>query len=148
MSYRVREATLDDADVLVRHRVAMFTDMGLTLDAPALRRRVSRVAGGADVGGRLSRMASRRKTAPSPARRRMSWCLGPHPGPSYMGDKIAIVYNVYTEPGHPAARLARLIRRHPHMGGRPRSFIGRANAKPRRTPALRVNGISGHPSPR
>jgi hypothetical protein len=36
MSYCVREATLDDADVLVRHRIGMFTDMGLTLDVPAL----------------------------------------------------------------------------------------------------------------
>ena len=36
MSYRVREATLDDADALVHHRVGMFTDMGVTFDAAAL----------------------------------------------------------------------------------------------------------------
>lgn len=34
--YRVRPATLDDADVLVRHRVGMFTDMGVALDVAAL----------------------------------------------------------------------------------------------------------------
>jgi hypothetical protein len=32
-AYRVREATLDDLDALVHHRVAMFTDMGVELDA-------------------------------------------------------------------------------------------------------------------
>ena len=42
--YRVRPATLADADTLVRHRIAMFTDMGLPLDAPELDRGVSRVA--------------------------------------------------------------------------------------------------------
>jgi hypothetical protein len=34
--YRVREATLADADALVRHRIAMFTDMGLAVDVAAL----------------------------------------------------------------------------------------------------------------
>ena len=33
--YRVRPATLDDADALVRHRTGMFTEMGFALDAPA-----------------------------------------------------------------------------------------------------------------
>src|SRR4030095_9388517 len=32
MSYRVRPATLDDRDLLVRHRLAMFADMGVPLD--------------------------------------------------------------------------------------------------------------------
>ena len=36
MPYRVRVATLDDVEMLVRHRVGMFTDMGVPLDAPAL----------------------------------------------------------------------------------------------------------------
>ena len=35
-AYRVRAATLDDAAVLVRHRIGMFTDMGVPLDARAL----------------------------------------------------------------------------------------------------------------
>ena len=37
--YRVRPATLDDADVLVRHRIGMFTDMGV---ADGRRRRSTR----------------------------------------------------------------------------------------------------------
>ena len=37
--YRIRPATLDDLDLdaLVHHRVAMFTDMGVAMEAPALR---------------------------------------------------------------------------------------------------------------
>jgi GNAT superfamily N-acetyltransferase len=108
MSYRMREATLADAEVLVRHRIGMFTDMGLTLDAAALdaafrvwlaeqmREGIYRawlaeaedgtVAGGGGIS-----------ILPWP------------PGPSYMGDKIAVVYNVYTEPAHRRRGLARLI---------------------------------------
>ena len=38
MAYRIRAATLDDLDALVHHRIAMFTDMGIEVDAPALSR--------------------------------------------------------------------------------------------------------------
>src|SRR5258706_9105954 len=108
MTYRVREATLVDADVLVRHRIGMFTDMGLTLDAAALdaafrvwlaekmREGIYRawlaeaedgtVAGGGGIS-----------ILPRP------------PGPRYMGDKIAVVYNVYTEPAHRRPGLPRVI---------------------------------------
>src|SRR5215472_13048817 len=34
--YRVREATIDDMDVLVRHRIAMFEEMGRAFDAPLI----------------------------------------------------------------------------------------------------------------
>src|SRR6516165_957289 len=36
MRYRIRPATLDDIEVLVHHRFAMFSDMGVPLDAAAL----------------------------------------------------------------------------------------------------------------
>ena len=36
--YRVRPATLADADVLIRHRIGMFTDMDVPLDAEVLER--------------------------------------------------------------------------------------------------------------
>ena len=35
-TYRIRPATLDDIDVLVRHRIGMFTNMGVPLDTTAL----------------------------------------------------------------------------------------------------------------
>jgi GNAT superfamily N-acetyltransferase len=36
MTYRIRPATLDDVEVLVHHRFAMFRDMGVPLDAAPL----------------------------------------------------------------------------------------------------------------
>src|SRR4029453_3143716 len=108
MCYRVREATLRDIDALVRHRIGMFTDMGLPLDAPALEGsfrawlrdkrpagvyrawRLGAAAGAIAAGGGVSIL-------PWP------------PGPSYMGDTIAIVYNLYTEPAHRRRGLARQL---------------------------------------
>ena len=106
--YRVRPATLADADVLARHRVAMFTDMGLTFDArelsDAFRVWLEEVMpagtyrawladsadGGVAGGGGIT-------IIPWP------------PGPRYAGDRLAFVYNVYTEPAHRRRGLARLI---------------------------------------
>ena len=34
--YRIRAATLADADALVRHRIGMFSDMGVEMDAAAV----------------------------------------------------------------------------------------------------------------
>jgi GNAT superfamily N-acetyltransferase len=107
MSYLIREATLDDVDALVRHRIGMFTDMGLTLDVPALdtafrtwlaekmpagiyRAWLVEAEGDAIAGGGISIL-------PWP------------PGPNYMGDTIAIVYNLYTEPAHRRRGLARRL---------------------------------------
>jgi len=106
--YRVRPATLDDAETLVRHRMAMFTDMGVALDGPALDRSfrawlavmmpagtyrawlVETAAGEVAAGGGIS-------VLPWP------------PGPRYMGDTLAFVYNVYTEPAHRRRGVARLL---------------------------------------
>ena len=106
--YRVRPATLEDAAVLVRQRIAMFTDMGVPLDVevldPAFRAWLAEMmpAGtyrawlaatdGGDVagGGGITIL-------PWP------------PGPRYVGDRLAFVYNVYTEPAHRRRGIARLI---------------------------------------
>ena len=106
--YRVRPATLADAAVLVRHRIAMFTDMQVPLDAEALdpafhawlaetmppgtyRAWLAETAGGeVAAGGGIT-------IIPWP------------PGPRYAGDRLAFVYNVYTEPPHRRRGLARLI---------------------------------------
>jgi GNAT superfamily N-acetyltransferase len=106
--YRIRTATLDDADVLVRHRIGMFTDMGVPLDAEALDRAfrewlatmmpagtyrawLVEGPGGASVAGGGTTV--------------LPW----PPGPRDMGDRVAFVYNVYTEPAHRRRGLARLI---------------------------------------
>jgi GNAT superfamily N-acetyltransferase len=108
MAYRLREATLADADTLVRHRIAMFTDMGITFDAEALDREfrtwlaammragtyrawiVEADAGDVVAGGGIT-------VLPWP------------PGPIDMGDRLAFVYNVYTEPAHRRRGLARRL---------------------------------------
>jgi GNAT superfamily N-acetyltransferase len=108
MSYRVRPATLDDLDVLVRHRIAMFTDMNVAMDesvlAPAFAQwlrthmpagtyrawLIEAVGGEVAAGGGIT-------VLPWP------------PGPRYMGNRLAFVYNVYTERAYRRRGLARLI---------------------------------------
>ena len=108
MSYRLREATLADADVLVHHRLAMFEDMGEPFDRAALdasfrdwlqtrmtadtyRAWLVEAADGTVVaGGGISIL-------PWP------------PSPRNLGHAIAFVYNVYTEPAHRHRGLARMI---------------------------------------
>ena len=106
--YRVRRATLADADVLVQQRIAMFTDMQVPLDAAALdpafrawlaqtmtagtyRAWLAETAGGEVAGGGGITI--------------IPWPPGPH----YAGDRLAFVYNVYTERPHRRRGLARLI---------------------------------------
>ena len=108
MPYRVREATDRDADVLVRHRIGMFTDMGLALDAPALDAAfrvwlVEHMAAGTYRAWLVE--AEDRSVAAGGGISILPW----PPGPSYMGNAIAMVYNVYTEPAHRRRGLARLI---------------------------------------
>ncbi len=107
--YRVRPATLDDLDVMVHHRLAMFADMGTpaadvaAADAPfrawlpdAMRRNLYRAwlvetdMGEVVAGGGVTEL-------PWP------------PGPQYPGGRLAFVYNVYTEPAHRGRGLARLV---------------------------------------
>jgi len=108
MTYRVREATLDDADVLVRHRIAMFTDMGRKFDAAALDA-AFRVWLAEQVPAGVYRAwlveADDGSVAGGGGISILPW----PPGPSDAGDRIAIVYNVYTEPAHRRRGLARLI---------------------------------------
>jgi GNAT superfamily N-acetyltransferase len=107
-AYRVRTATLDDAAVLVRHRTGMFTDMGVALDEAALGAAfhawlVQTMEAGAyrawlveDEDGRAVGGAGI-TIIPWP------------PGPRYAGDRLAFVYNVYTEPAHRRRGVARLV---------------------------------------
>jgi len=105
--YRLRVATLDDVDVLVHHRIAMFQDMGVPLDAAAVDAAFRRwlldmmpkgvyrawvVDAGARVisGGGITIL-------PWP------------PGPHYFSGRLAFVYNVYTEPDHRRRGLGRMV---------------------------------------
>jgi hypothetical protein len=97
--YRVRPATLADAAVLVRHRIAMFTDMQVAVD-----------------GGALETAFRAWLAETMPAGTYRAWLVDTPdgaiaggggitiipwpPGPQYAGDRLAFVYNVYTEPAH------------------------------------------------
>jgi GNAT superfamily N-acetyltransferase len=101
-------------DTLVHHRVAMFVDMDVAFDeamlahafAEWLRREMP--AGnyrawlvewtGGDNAARATLVAGAGATI-------IPW----PPGPRYPGDRLAFVYNVYTEPAHRRRGLARLV---------------------------------------
>lgn len=108
MTYRVRAATLEDRAVLVHHRVAMFTDMGVPFDTDRIgaafadwldeqlpsgtyRAWVVETAEGEVVAGGGATI--------------IPW----PPGPRYPGRQLAFVYNVYTEPAHRRRGVARLL---------------------------------------
>jgi GNAT superfamily N-acetyltransferase len=112
MADRVRSATLDDIRVLVQHRIAMFHDMGVALDAPAIEAAFAEwlrqtmpagtyrawVVEHLGESGQLTLVAGGGATI-------LPW----PPGPRYLGSTLAFVYNVYTEPAHRGRGLARLV---------------------------------------
>jgi GNAT superfamily N-acetyltransferase len=117
-AYRVRPATLDDADVLVRHRCSMFTDMGVPLDAVALesafRVWLARTMPNGTYRAWLAETTAEQDGRLPGANARVVagggiTILPWPPGPRYMGDRLAFVYNVYTEPEHRRRGLGRLI---------------------------------------
>jgi GNAT superfamily N-acetyltransferase len=144
--YRVRPATLDDEDVLVRHRIGMFTDMGVPMDVPALDTafrawlremmpagtyRAWLVETGADIvgGGGIT-------VLPWP------------PGPQYPGDRLAFVYNVYTDPAHRRRGLARLVMDVIHDWCRDAGITSMAlNASRDGQPLYKALGYTESPSP-
>ena len=140
-------ATLADADVLVRHRVAMFTDMGVPMDVAALeaafrawlhdvvpagtyRAWLAETSSGAVVGGGGISI--------------LPW----PPGPQYPGDRLAFVYNVYTEPAHRQRGLARLVMDAIHAWCRDAGITSMAlNASRDGQPLYTSMGYAESPSP-
>jgi len=106
--YRVRPATLADVDVLVRHRVGMFTDMGVPMDVAALdaafRAWLADMMPAGTYRGWLAE-TSAREVVSGGGITVLPW----PPGPTYPGTRLAFVYNVYTDPPHRRRGLARLI---------------------------------------
>jgi len=107
-NYRVRPATLDDMAALVRHRLAMFTDMDVPLDAAALDRSFRVWLTEMMPAGTYRAWLVETDTGEVAAGGGVSVLPWP-PGPSYMGDKIGVIYNVYTEPAHRRRGLARRL---------------------------------------
>jgi len=106
--YRIRPATLDDVEVLVHHRVAMFKDMGTTMDAnlvaPAFRDWVMRMLPTGTFRGWVVETPSGEIVAGGGITL-LPW----PPGPLSTGDQLAFVYNIYTEPAHRRRGVARRV---------------------------------------
>lgn len=106
--YRLRPATIADADSIVHHRIAMFVAMGVRFDALALdqtfRPWLLTMMGKGEYRGWLIELSSGEVVAGG-GFTIIAW----PPGPRYSGDRLAFVYNMYTEPGHRGRGLARQI---------------------------------------
>jgi len=145
--YRVRPATIADADVLARHRIAMFEDMGVPVDRDGLsagfrtwlqaqlpagvyRAWLVETADGRSVaGGGLT-------VLPWP------------PGPRSIHDRIAFVYNVYTEPEFRRRGLGRLVMETIHSWCRDEGIaLVALNASKDGLPMYEAMGYAASPSP-
>jgi len=106
--YRIRPATLDDVEALVHHRIAMFRDMGTTMDAelvaPAFRDWVARMLVAGTFRGWLVETPEG-EIVGGGGITVLPW----PPGPMSTGDRLAFVYNIYTEPPHRRRGLARRV---------------------------------------
>jgi len=106
--YALRPATLADADTLVRHRLAMFADMGSVFEPAALdaafRAWLAHVMPSGAYRAWLIHTASG-EVAAGGGLTVIPW----PPGPRYPGERLAFVYNVYTEPAHRRRGLGRLV---------------------------------------
>ena len=108
MAYRIRPATLGDADVLVHHRVAMFSDMGVPLDAAVVAADYRRWLAALMPAGTYRAWVVESDAGDIVAGGGITILLWP-PGPSYPGGRLAFVYNLYAEPAHRRRGLGRLV---------------------------------------
>jgi len=147
MPYSVREATLDDADALVRHRIAMFTDMGVALDREALDGAFRNWLSAMMPAGTYRAWLAEDASGAIVAGGGMTILPWP-PGPTYMGRQLAYVYNVYTEPAHRRRGLARLIMEAIHAWCRKSDIASVAlNASRDGVPLYEALGYQVSPSP-
>jgi GNAT superfamily N-acetyltransferase len=105
--YLVRPATLADTDVLVRHRVGMFTDMGESVGkdmAEAFREWLAEMMSAGTYRAWLLETGQGEVVAGGG----LSILPWP-PGPRSCEGRLAFVYNVYTEPNHRRQGHAQLI---------------------------------------
>jgi GNAT superfamily N-acetyltransferase len=145
--YRVRVATLADADILVRHRIAMFTDMNVPLDARQLERAFRVWIGKTVPAGTYHAWLAEDSTGGVVGGGGITIIPWP-PGPQYSGDRLAFVYNVYTDPSHRRRGLARLIMETIHAWCRNEGIGSVAlNASRDGKPLYEAIGYAESPSP-
>ena len=109
MPYQIREASLGDVDALVHQRIAMFSDMGRTFDRDDVDRAFRAwLATQMPAGVYHAWLVEDADTGAIVAGGGLSILPWP-PGPSYMVDRLAFVYNVYVEPPHRRRGLAKRV---------------------------------------
>jgi GNAT superfamily N-acetyltransferase len=110
--YRVRMATLADIDALARHRLGMFTDMGIAFDAPLIDRLfrdwLKEMMPAGEYRGWLceKNAGADVEVVAGAGLTLLKWPPGPSP---LRSERIAFVYNLYTEPPHRKRGLARRL---------------------------------------
>jgi GNAT superfamily N-acetyltransferase len=109
--YRVRAATPADVDALVHHRIGMFSDMGVAIDEAALTRAFRPwVEDALRTGTYRAWVVEDRESGQASIIAGGGITVLPWPpGPRYLSDRLAFVYNLYTEPPHRRRGVARLI---------------------------------------
>jgi len=107
--YRLRSATVGDVDALVHHRLAMFAEMGVSLDAPVVMRLFRDWLVKMMPAGEYLAWVCESGAGDIVAGAGITLLKWP-PGPSAItAERIAFVYNVYTEPAHRKRGLARRL---------------------------------------
>jgi GNAT superfamily N-acetyltransferase len=107
--YGVRAATIDDLDALVHHRLSMFTAMGVPIDAPVIGRMFCDWLLKMMPAGEYLAWVCTTAAGDVVAGAGITLLRWP-PGPSAIAsERIAFVYNVYTEPAHRKHGLARRL---------------------------------------
>jgi GNAT superfamily N-acetyltransferase len=107
--YRIRRATLADLDALVHHRIAMFMEMGQRVDAPTLGASFRSWLATTMPPGEYCAWVCETPSGEIVAGGGISLLRWP-PGPrAASADRLAFVYNVYTEPAHRKRGLARSL---------------------------------------
>jgi GNAT superfamily N-acetyltransferase len=94
--------------VLIYHRLAMFEEMGRALDRPALSAQFGAWLRTTMEAGTYQAWLVETSTGTIAAGGGMTIIPWP-PGPTYPGDRLAFVYNVFTEPTHRQRGLAKLV---------------------------------------
>jgi GNAT superfamily N-acetyltransferase len=106
--YTVRRATLDDRDVLTRHRIEMFVEMGLDLARDELSRSFQAWLAEAMPAGIYHAWLVEAGDGAVVSGGGMTLIPWP-PGPRYPDGRVAFAYNVYTEPEHRRRGLGQLV---------------------------------------
>src|SRR4051812_17040817 len=125
----------------------MFTDMRVTIDAAALDARFRAWLAGTMAGGTYRAWLIETAEGEVAAGGGITVLPWP-PGPQYAGDRLAFVYNVYTEPAHRRQGLARRLMDIIHLWCRENGITSVAlNASRDGKPLYQAMGYAESPSP-